>query len=156
MPLQFCRGCAAGLSDVSSIIKAVPPDETPSISGSRGALSAKKSEAWITRLESKTGPTDLIENNASLMETLSGHKLTAGNRATLLIDDPATSAAMSRAIEEAKETFKFEEDEIGRRFADLLLAKKAPGSRNTSAHSSKKPMRRRAHCFEKSTASPSY
>jgi cardiolipin synthase len=51
---------------------------------------------------------------------------------TLLIDGPATYAAMMKAIKGATdhihfESFIFEEDEVGRRFADLLLKKRAEG-----------------------------
>ena len=66
------------------------------------------------------------------MESITGSPLVAGNRVTLLIDGPATYAAMFRAIENAKdhvnfETYIFDDDEVGRRFSDLLLKKQAEG-----------------------------
>jgi cardiolipin synthase len=73
-----------------------------------------------------------LQANALLMESLTGHPLTAGNHATLLVDGPATFSAMSAAITGAKdhinlETFIFGDDEIGRPFADLLLQKRSEG-----------------------------
>lgn len=66
------------------------------------------------------------------MQSLSGHPLTSGNRAELLIDGPAANEAMFKAISHAKdhinlETFTFSDDQIGRQFADLLLQKQAQG-----------------------------
>lgn len=66
------------------------------------------------------------------METASGKPLVKGNRVELLVDGPATFAAMFRAIENARdhvnmETFIFEDDETGRRLADLLVRKQREG-----------------------------
>ncbi len=78
----------------------------------------------IAELEREAGPTELIESNAVLMESLSGHQLMAGNKATLLVDGPAAFAAMLKAINDATdhiniEIFTFEDDEVGRRFIDV-------------------------------------
>ena len=58
--------------------------------------------------------------------------MVTGNKVTLLIDGPATYDAMFKAIQSAKdhinlETYIFEDDEVGHRFADLLLRKQAEG-----------------------------
>ncbi len=50
----------------------------------------------------------------------------------MLVDGPATYAAMFKTIQNAKdhinlETFIFEDDEVGRQFADLLLQKQSEG-----------------------------
>jgi cardiolipin synthase len=55
-----------------------------------------------------------------------------GNKVDLLIDGPSTYAAMLSAIETAKdhinmETYVFEDDEVGQRFAALLIAKQQNG-----------------------------
>jgi cardiolipin synthase len=86
----------------------------------------------IAKLERKAGPTELIESNAVLMQGLSGHKLTAGNKATLLVDGPTAFAAMLKAINEATdhiniEIFTFEDDEIGRSFINALLQRQLQG-----------------------------
>jgi cardiolipin synthase len=69
------------------------------------------------------------------MEAISGSPLVTGNKVTLLVDGPATYAAMMEAIQRATdhinfETYIFEDDEVGRRFADLLLQKQAEGVQN--------------------------
>ncbi len=66
------------------------------------------------------------------MESVSGSPLIKGNKVSLLVDGPATYAAMFKAVENAKdhiniETFIFEGDEIGNKFADLLLQKQSEG-----------------------------
>ena len=60
--------------------------------------------------------------------------LTKGNKVTLLVDGPATYAAMFKAVANARdhiniETYTIEdiEDETGRKFADLLLQKQSEG-----------------------------
>lgn len=61
-----------------------------------------------------------------------GHSLIPGNKVTLLFDGPRTLGAMSAAIAAAKdsinlETFIFDPDELGTRFADLLISKQQAG-----------------------------
>ena len=76
--------------------------------------------------------TRLLEQQVQLMQSVSGSPLVAGNKVTLLIDGAATYAAMFEAIQNAKdhinfETFIFEDDEVGKRFSDLLIRKSAEG-----------------------------
>ncbi len=107
-------------------------EESPDIIGPRGQLSPKMSARVMERLRKQAGPTDILDRHIALIESIGGSPLIAGNRVTLLIDGPATYAAMFHAIENAKdhihlETFIFEDDAIGRRFADLLLQKQSEG-----------------------------
>jgi len=86
----------------------------------------------MERAKKHAGPTDLLDRHIALIESIGGSPLVAGNKVTLLIDGPATYAAMFKAIENAKdhinlETYIFEDDEVGRRFADLLLEKQSEG-----------------------------
>lgn len=86
----------------------------------------------MERLKRQEGPTDILERQIALVESISGAPLVAGNKVTLLIDGPATYAAMFKAIQNAKdhinlETYIFEDDEVGRKFADLLLQKQSEG-----------------------------
>ncbi len=86
----------------------------------------------MDRLKKEAGPTDILEHHVTLVESISGSPLIAGNKVTLLIDGPATYAAMFQAIQNAKdhihlETYVFEDDEVGRRFADLLIQKQSEG-----------------------------
>lgn len=125
-------GCATGLPDVSKLLETIPSQETPAIAGSQGPLSEEHSKKLIAKLERHAGSTELIENNAVLMEILSGHKLMTGNKATLLVDGPAAFAAMFQAINDATdhvniEVYEFEDDEVGRHFIDILIQKQLEG-----------------------------
>ncbi len=127
------QGCTTALPDVSTVLREEgDASKLPGIEGGYGKLSAGRTEGILSRLERKAGPTDLLQANMVLMESLTGHPMTAGNSATLLIDGPATYAAMIKAITEARdhinlETFAFDDDDVGRRFSDLLLKKQAEG-----------------------------
>jgi len=140
-------GCAT-LPRVSDVISEAPSREAPQILSARGLLSPEQSKALMERLKKSVAPTDMLQRYAAVIESVSGSPLTHGNKVTLLIDGPATYAAMFRAMENAKdhinlETFIIEDDETGRRFADLMLKKQSEGvqvnliydsvgSRNTS------------------------
>jgi cardiolipin synthase len=86
----------------------------------------------MERLKKQVGPIGILENHIALVESISGNPLVAGNKVTLLIDGPATYAAMFKAIQNAKnhinfETYIFEDDDVGRQFADLLIQKQSEG-----------------------------
>jgi cardiolipin synthase len=131
----FCfltfTGCAS-LPRIEEIYQRVYIQEPPEIIGPHGQLSPKMSEKVMERLKRQVGPTDILERHAALLESISETPLSAGNKVTLLIDGPATYEAMFKAIQNAKdhinlETYIFKDDEVGRRFADLLLQKKSEG-----------------------------
>jgi cardiolipin synthase A/B len=128
----FCAACAT-LPKVNKVISETPVnEETPDILADRGFLTAAQSKAVIERLKQQGQSTDLVERETDLMEAVSGSPLIKGNKVTLLVDGPATYAAMFRAVEDARdsinmETFIFEGDEIGGKFADLLLKKRSEG-----------------------------
>jgi len=124
-------GCAT-LPQVSDVIDEARTQEPPQILSARGLLSPEKSKALMERLKGSVAPTDLLERYGAVIESVSGSPLTSGNKVTLLIDGPATYAAMFKAMESARdhinlETFIIEDDETGRRFSDLLLKKQAEG-----------------------------
>ncbi len=125
-------GCAS-LPRVSEVIKGAPDTEDqPQILSARGFLSPKQSKVLIERLKKSVGPTDLLDHHIAVIESVSGTPLVKGNKVSLLIDGPATYAAMFGAVDAAKdhinlETFIIEDDETGRKFADLLLKKQSEG-----------------------------
>jgi cardiolipin synthase len=126
------NGCAT-LPNVSKKIDAAPATREPrQIVSAKGLLSPEKSKAIMERLKQSVNPTDIMERYTAVVESVTESPLTKGNKVTLLIDGPATYAAMFEAIRGAKdniniETFILEDDEIGRKFTELLLQKKAQG-----------------------------
>lgn len=86
----------------------------------------------MEQLKRSVEPTDILRRYTVVIESVTESPLTKGNKVTLLIDGPATYAAMFEVIRNAKdhinlETFILEDDEIGRTFTDLLLQKQAEG-----------------------------
>jgi cardiolipin synthase len=130
--LSLINGCAT-LPNVSKKIDAAPVTREPrQIVSSKGLLSPEKSKAIMERLKQSVNPTDIMERYTAVVESVTESPLTKGNKVTLLIDGPATYAAMFAAIRSAKdhinlETFILEDDEVGKKFTDLLLKKQAEG-----------------------------
>jgi cardiolipin synthase len=128
-------GCAT-TPKVSEVMQSVPnPPEQPRITSTEGLLSPEQSKAIIERLEHAGHPTDMLERQITVMEAVSKSPLSKGNKATLLIDGPATYAAMFEAIGGAKdhinlESYMFEDVKngaTGQSLSDLLLQKQAAG-----------------------------
>ncbi len=130
--LGLASGCAP-LPKASEVIDKVKSDGLPPrIDSIHGVLSPEQSSAIMERLKRSSGPTEILQRQVAVNEAVSGSPLIKGNRVSLLVDGPATFAAMFKAIEGAKntinmETFIFEDDETGRRLADLLIRKRGEG-----------------------------
>ncbi|MEO7743597.1 MAG: cardiolipin synthase [Usitatibacter sp.] len=120
---------------------AVPPidryllqtERTPvRLEGARGLLTPEQSRKVIAGLAARSGQTGILERHLAVEEALAGNPLSIGNRVQLLQDGPATYAAMLAAIASAKhhvhlETYIFEADEVGQKFADALAARVRAG-----------------------------
>jgi cardiolipin synthase len=129
-------GCAP-LPNVSEKIQEAPVGrETPRILSFKGLLSPNQSQALVKRLQRSVDSTDMLDRYLAVIESVSASPLTKGNKVTLLVDGPATYAAMFKAIREATdhvnlETFIIEDivtdEETGLKLADLLLQKQAAG-----------------------------
>jgi cardiolipin synthase len=132
--LSLNSGCAT-LPNVSEMIDEAPiAQKSPHIVSSKGLLSPEKSKAIMERLKLSVDPTDILERHSAVVESVTESPLTKGNKVTLLADGQAAYAAMFKAIQNAKdhinlETFIIEDDEVGRKFTDLLLQKQADGVR---------------------------
>ncbi|MGE0357525.1 MAG: cardiolipin synthase [Burkholderiales bacterium] len=141
-----CRGALAGavsslalvLVTGCSALPIINPDmgwRAPApvqVDGRRGPLSAQRSKAILEKLEARGEPTGIFDRHLALEEEIAGSPLVTGNRVTLLKDGPSTFRAMFDAIGGAKshvdlETYIIEDDEVGRKFADALVAKQATG-----------------------------
>jgi cardiolipin synthase A/B len=130
--LILSNGCST-LPNVSKVIDETPAGQTPrQIVSSKGLLSPEKSKAILDRLKGSVDPTDILERQIAVVESVTDSPLTKGNKVTLLVDGPAAYAAMFKAMQNAEkninlETFIIEDDEVGRKFSDLLLQKQAEG-----------------------------
>jgi cardiolipin synthase len=125
-------GCAT-LPNVSETIGEAPAAGAPRrIVSAKGLLSSATSKAIMDRLARSVDSTDILQRFTAVIESVSGTPVTSGNKVALLIDGPATYAAMFTAIQNARvsvdlESYILDDDEAGHRFADLLLKKRAEG-----------------------------
>nr|WP_311732158.1 phospholipase D-like domain-containing protein [Variovorax paradoxus] len=102
------------------------------LEGAVGPLSAAQSKAILDALSSRGQDTDSFDRHLALEVAIVGSPLTVGNEALLLRDGPATYQAMFAAILAAQdpinmETFILEDDEVGQRFAEVLIDKQRQG-----------------------------
>jgi cardiolipin synthase A/B len=103
----------------------------PPVVDARGAVTPRQAEAIVERLR-REGHTDLVVRHLAFMETLGGPALVAGNATRLLVDGPETHRAMFEAIGRAQhhvwlESYIVDDDETGRRLADLLVERRSKG-----------------------------
>jgi len=130
----FCLFAAAGcatLPDTKAIIDR-HAGQAARFESARGPLSEQKNAAILAELKSKSGDIDILDKQIALEQAIVGSPLILGNKVTLLQDGAVTYAAMFAAIRGAQdhinlETYIFEDDEIGRQFADLLLEQQGRG-----------------------------
>ena len=120
----------ATLPDVRNLGSSLTPKETPTVAGSRGVLPDAKAESILARR--LRGSRIDAKELAALEEAATGSPLIAGNQVTLLFDGPQTMQAMIEAIGTAVdsinlETYIFDQDELGLRFADLLIERQRAG-----------------------------
>ena len=128
---------ALGLGACSSLPRFVPDlaprtQAPPQMEGARGPLSSAQSQAVLDRLKAGGKQTDMLERHLALEEAVAGSPLTTGNDVRLLEDGPSTYQAMISAIGAAQdhinmETYILEDDEVGQRFAQALIAKQQQG-----------------------------
>jgi len=96
-----------------------------------GPLSARHSAAIVADLKHNAGDTALLDKQIALEQDIGG-PLLIGNEVSLLQDGPATYRAMFTAIAAAKDHINLETDgiddsEVGRQFADMLIAQQSRG-----------------------------
>jgi cardiolipin synthase A/B len=130
--LSLITGCAT-LPNVSALIDEAPTEQKHRrIVSSKGLLSPENSRAVMDRLKLSVNPTDVLERHIAVVESITESPLMKGNKITLLADGQETYAAMFKAIETAGdhislESYIIEDDETGRKFAELLLQKQTEG-----------------------------
>jgi cardiolipin synthase len=147
-------GCAT-LPDVSKKIDEAPTGQNPrQIVSSKGLISPQQSKAIMERLKRSVNPTDVLERHTAVVESVTESPLTKGNKVSLLSDGPAAYAAMFKLIQNAKdhinlESYIIEDDETGRKFADLLLQKQAQGVQVNIIYDSMGSMKSSASFFQR-------
>lgn len=122
----LAAGCAT-LPDYARLQRADASHLTPLVKDQDGMLPPARAEALVRSLE-RQGGGRLLEHQLAFMRGVSNEPLSAGNAVRLLIDGPRTYEAMFAAIGAARdhvnlETYILDDDEIGRKFASLLIDK---------------------------------
>jgi cardiolipin synthase len=102
------------------------------IEGPHGPLSEDARKRVLARLEAQGESTSIFSRHLAFEQEITGAPLSAGNKVTLLQDGPATYQAMYAALEGARatinmESYIFEDDEVGKKFAQELAAAAARG-----------------------------
>jgi cardiolipin synthase len=127
-------GLLAGCGSLPTIVPdmAMQPNRPVQLEGARGPLTVEQSKAVLEKLKSGGKETSIFDRHLALEAAIVGSPLMVGNRVLLLRDGPATFEAMFAAIREAKdhinmETFTIEADEVGSRFAEVLIEKQSQG-----------------------------
>lgn len=129
--VAFLCGCASLAKNEREM--EIPYLQTVEFESARGIISASKSDAILNALKNKTGEIDILEKHLAFEQAINvDSPLVLDNKLVLLQDGPATYKAMFKAMRAARdhinlETYIFEDDEIGRQFAALLLQKQASG-----------------------------
>ena len=111
------------------------------LEGARGPLSAQKAKAILDQLKSRGQETSIFDRHLALEEGIVGSPLMVGNKVVLLQNGGATYKAMFAAIADAKdhinmESYIFEDDEVGQKFSDALIAKQSQGVQVTLIYDS--------------------
>ncbi|HEX5539430.1 MAG TPA: cardiolipin synthase [Methylophilaceae bacterium] len=127
----LAAGCGS-LPRINPDMALKAPHHPIKLEGARGPLSYKQSRAILAKLKRGGEDSDIFDRHLALQESITGTRLTIGNKVHILIDGPATYAAMFKAIDAAKdninlETFILESDEVGQKFAAALIAKQQAG-----------------------------
>ena len=124
----------AGCSSLPTIVPDLAKRSGPPVQleGAAGPLSSAHSKSILNRLEDRSQDTGIFDHHLAREEAIVGSPLTAGNQVRLLQDGPATYQAMYAAIMAARdhinmETYILDDDEVGQRFAQVLIAKQKQG-----------------------------
>jgi len=128
--IALLASACATLPEVRYLNSSLVAPANPTVTDAQGTLSTKKSKSLLAR-RWRNSHVD-VAALAALEEAATGSPLIAGNKVTLLYDGPQTMAEMTAAISAAKdhinlETYIFDQDELGIRFAELLIARQRAG-----------------------------
>lgn len=134
LAVTFCMLLLVGCGSIPTMTPdmALQPSRPVQLDGAHGPLTAQQSKAALARLKKNGDDTNIFDRHLALEAEIVDSPLVVGNKVQLLVDGPTTYDAMFAAIASAKdhinmETFIIEDDEIGQRFAELLLSKQRSG-----------------------------
>jgi cardiolipin synthase len=128
--LCLILAACARLPDVNYLKVPIDSPPVPHVVNGQGDLSDKDASSVLARRLGKSKVD--VKILAGLEEAATGRPLIVGNKVTLLFDGPKTIAAMMAAVVAAKdsinlETYLFDQDPLGLKFADDLIAKQKGG-----------------------------
>jgi len=129
--LAFAAACTA-LPTLPENAQARDTGQHVRIEGAHGPLSADARKRVLARMETQGQDTGIFSRHLAYEQEITGTPLSADNKVTLLQDGPSTYQAMYAALAAATtticmETYIFEDDEVGRKFAQELAAAAARG-----------------------------
>lgn len=118
-----------GCSVKPLVIDSVSP---PKIVGDKGMETARKTDKTVETMAEQSPDKRTYTALLSIVDSITDTPIFSDSRADLLIDGPATYAAMLEAIKSAKqfihiETYIFSDDETGQQFAETLKSKASEG-----------------------------
>jgi cardiolipin synthase A/B len=131
MALAFVATGCASLPNVDTSELAAQGSSV-TLYGASAPLTPAQTRTVVARLSNDDASAEAVQRHMAREGALVGGPLTAGNAVTLLQDGPATYQAMLTAIESARdhinmETYILDDDEVGQRFAQALIAKQKSG-----------------------------
>jgi cardiolipin synthase A/B len=125
---------AAGCASVpdTTFLKHETPPALAQLHNAWGPIPAKTSAAIVAELKRKSGDLDILDRQIAIEQAVVGKPLVVGNKVNLLLDGPATYQAMLAAIRQARSTINIEfyiieDGEVGERFTEALLERRAAG-----------------------------
>jgi cardiolipin synthase len=129
-PLLLLSLALASCKTLPDVDPGRPAKATPTVATTKGTLPPRQVSALVSKRWANAS-TDL-KSLAVMEEQATGEPLIAGNKVGLLFDGPATMRAMMAAARAATssinlETYIFDQDQIGKEFADLLIDKQRQG-----------------------------
>ena len=101
--------------------------------GARGKVAPGRGQTVLAGLKAQSpGDTSIFDRHLAVEEAVTGSPLVLGNRVTLLQDGTSTYESMFAAIDAAKdninlETYIIDDDEVGKRFSEVLIGKQRAG-----------------------------
>jgi cardiolipin synthase len=137
--VQVASACTVALATACATLPTIEPaaaatngEQRIRIDGPHGPLSAAAEKRILDRLKAAGQDTDIFARHLAYEQEITGTPLSDGNRVTLLQDGPQTYQALYAAMASATnsidmESYIIEDDEVGQRFAQELMAARDRG-----------------------------